>query len=163
MKKISPAIVGLITALLMIGLVLFIYKNKDSVPSSLQYLIYGIYALGIIASLLIYRNSAEFTGRFGSLFSQGFKCFIIVTISLVTFTGIFSLTHPEFAEESSQAYKDVLIQQKEKTPDQVEVETARYKKQYTLRLVSVSIFGYLIIGAGVTALGSALLTRRKHT
>jgi hypothetical protein len=38
---------------------------------------------------------------------------------------------------------------------------ATFKKQYTLKLVSGAIFGYLIIGAGVTAVISALLIRRK--
>jgi hypothetical protein len=69
--------------------------------------------------------------------------------------------HPEFAEESSVEYKAQLIAEKQKTPNEIEAEVADYKKQYTLRLVSISIFGYLIIGAGVTAVTSALLTRRK--
>ena len=160
-RMLSPALIGLITAALMILVVLFIYRERERVDTDLQYLVYIIYAIGIIASLLLYRFSPAFTGRFGGLFNQGFRCFIIVTICMVLFTGVFSAMHPEFAEESSQAYKTELLKQKEKTPEEVDRETASYKKQYTLRLVSVSIFGYLIIGAGVTAVTSALLTRRK--
>ncbi len=160
-RKIPPAVKGLITALLMILLVLFIYFKEDDVDPRLQYLIYAIYAGGVIWTLIAYRNSPAFTGSFGGLFSQGFKCFIVVTLVIVLFTAIFSLMHPEFAEESGEAYRQELIKQKDKTPEQIDQETARYKKQYTVRLVSVSIFGYLIIGVGVTAVGSALLTRRS--
>ena len=158
---ISPPLKGLITALLMIGIVLFIYINRKTATPTYQYLIYGVYAVGILWTLFDYRRSPAFTGKFGGLFAQGFRCFIIVTIVMVIFTGVFSAMHPEFAEENSQAYKEELIRQKQKTPDEIDKETEDYKKQYTLRLVSVSIFGYLIIGAGVTALGSALLTRRS--
>jgi hypothetical protein len=159
-RNIPPALKGLITAILMIGLVLFIYYNEETTNAALQYLIYGIYAAGVIWTLFSYRNSPAFTGKFGGLFGQGFRCFIIVTICMVAFTGAFSAMHPEFAEESSKLYKEELIKSKDKTPDDIARETAEYKKQYTLRLVSVSVFGYLIIGAGVTALGSVLLTRR---
>lgn len=159
-RTIPPALKGLVTAILMIGLVLFIYSRGKSVDPRLQYLIYAIYGAGVIWTLIAYRNSSSFTGRFGSLFNQGFRCFIVVTLSIVLFTAIFSNMHPEFAEESGEAYRLELIKQKDKTPDQIEKETADYKKQYTVRLISVSIFGYLIIGAGITALGSALLTRR---
>ena len=159
-RNFSPGLKGLITALLMIGVVLYIYFNEAKVNPNLQYLIYALYAGGVIWTLLAYKRSPIFTGTFGGLFAQGFRCFIIVTIIMVSFTGIFSLMHPEFAEDSARAYKVELLKERSKTPDEIEKEAADYKKQYTLRLVSVSIFGYLIIGAGVTALGSALLTRR---
>jgi hypothetical protein len=47
-------------------------------------------------------------------------------------------------------------------PTQVDPEVATYKKQYTLKLVSGAIFGYLIIGVVVTAAISAFLMRRKE-
>jgi hypothetical protein len=160
-NPISPAIKGLITATMMISLVLIIYYGGKDADPRLQYLIYIIYVGGIIWTLLSYRRSPAFTGTFGGLFSQGFKCFIVVTLVIVLFTGIFSWMHPEFAKESALAYREQLINEnKDKLPAEIEKETEEYQKQYTLKLVSVSIFGYLIIGAGVTALGSALLTRR---
>ncbi len=160
-KTIPPAIKGLITAVLMIGLVLAIYYAGDSADFRIQYLIYVLYAAGVVWTLMAYRNSDSFTGTFGGLFSQGFRCFIVVTLMIVAFTGIFSKMHPEFAEQSAAAYKEQLIEKKDKLPPAIEKEVAEYKKQYTIRLVSVSIFGYLIIGAGVTAVTAALLTRRK--
>lgn len=160
-KTIPPALKGLITAIVMIALVMAIYYGGDKVDPRLQYLIYAIYVGGVIWTLLAYRQSADFTGNFGGLFNQGFRCFLVVTLVIVAFTGIFSKMHPEFAEESSIEYKKQLIAEKQKTPTEIDAEVADYKKQYTLRLVSISIFGYLIIGAGVTAVTSALLTRRK--
>ncbi len=158
--QIPPAVKGLITAVLMIATFLVVFNtNKES--GGLQYIVYGFYGLGITWTLLSYRRSASFTGKFADLFSQGFRCFIVVTLSIALFYWIFNSMHPEFAEESAASFKERLMQSKDKMPPDIESEVATFKKQYTLKLVSGAIFGYLIIGVGVTGAGAALLSRRK--
>ena len=160
-KKITPAIKGTITAITMIAVFLGIYYSGKDADTRIQYLVYILYALGITWSLVAYRQSPDFTGKFGDLFSQGFKCFIIVTLLVTIFYAVFNYQHPEFRDEAATAYKEQLVKHKDKLPPDIESEVATFKKQYTLRLVSGAIFGYLIIGAGLTAALSALLTRRK--
>ena len=160
-KKLSTAIKGLITAVMMIVVFLGIYLSRKDADARLQYLIYILYALGIIWTVVAWRQSSAFTGKFGDIFSQGFKCFIVVTLVIALFYGIFNYQHPEFAEETAKSYKERLIKENQKLPPEIESEVATFKKQYTLKLVSGAIFGYLIIGAGVTAVASALLTRRR--
>jgi energy-coupling factor transporter transmembrane protein EcfT len=159
--KLSPAIKGLITAAFMIVVFLVIYKQGEDAPRGMQYLVYSIYGLGIIWTLLSYRQSASFTGKFGDIFSQGFKCFVVITLCVALFYGIFNYMHPEFREEMAVSMKETLLKSKDALPSQIDSEVATYKKQYILKLVSGAIFGYLIIGAGVTAAASALLTRRN--
>ena len=160
-KKLTPAIKGAITAIAMIAVFLGIYYSGKDADTRLQYLVYILYALGITWTLVAYRQSATFTGKFVDIFSQGFKCFIIVTLVIAIFYGIFNYQHPEFRDEAAVAYKEQLVKQKDVLPPVIESEVATFKKQYTLRLVSGAIFGYLIIGAGVTAVLSALLIKRK--
>lgn len=159
--KISPSIKGLVTAVLMITVILSIYYAGDTANRSIQYLVYVLYALGITWAIFAYRQSLSFTGKFKDLFSQGFKCFIVVTFIISIFYGWFNYLHPEFAEETANAYRESLINGNQTLPADIETEVATFKKQYTLKLVSGAIFGYLIIGAGVTAILSAILTRRK--
>ena len=159
--KTSPAIKGLITAALMIAVILGIYYSGKNADARLQYLVYIFYALGIAWTVFAYRQSASFTGKFGNIFSQGFKCFVVVTLIMAIFYAVFNYQHPEFAEEIAKTYKEQLIKENQKTPPEIETIILSFKKQYTLKLVSGAIFGYLIIGAGVTAAVSALLTRRK--
>ena len=156
-----PALKGFITGLLMTGVTLGVYYSNQPPGSPIQYIIYLIYGLGIIWTLLAFRRSSSFTGKFGALFSQGFRCFIVVTLVMVVFTFAFNKMHPEFAEESAQAYKELQIKQKDKFPADIENEVASYKKSYNIVIVYGAIFGYLIIGAGLTAAASALLIRRK--
>lgn len=159
--KLSPAVKGLITALIMIATALIIDAQKDTTDPRIQYLIFIVYGIGIIWTLLSFRLSASFTGRFTELFGQGFRCFIIVTLVMVIFTAVFIRMHPEFAEQEAAYQKEQLIKTKDKTPVEIDDLVAKVKKQYPVRYISASIFGYLIVGAAITAAASALLTRRK--
>ena len=80
---------------------------------------------------------------------------------MVIFTAVFIRMHPEFAEQEAAYQKEQLIKTKDKTPIEIEDLVAKVKKQYPIRYISASIFGYLIVGAGITAIASALLIRRK--
>lgn len=159
--KFSPAIKGIITAASMIALFLLLYQPQRNADSRLQYLVYGLYGFGIVWTLLVYRKSASFTGKFMETFSQGFKCFVVVTLCMALFYGIFNYLHPEFATEMAASYKEQLLKEKNHLPSEIEDAVATFKKQYTLKLVSGAIFGYLIIGTGITGVFSALLSLTK--
>ncbi len=159
--KLAPAIKGLITALLMIGTSLLTFYTLPA-SSPLHYLVFGVYAAGIVWALIAQRSAAGNTGSFWAYFNAGFRCFVIAILIMVVYTYIFNKMHPEFAEDSALVYrKELLVTAKDKTPDQIEEAVASYKKGYAMALVYGSIFGYLIIGVAVNAVTSALLTRRK--
>lgn len=160
--KILPAIKGVITAVLMMGIVLITYYSGMPANSPFQYLIYAFYALGIVWTIVAYRQSDLFTGKFGDTFGQGFRCFIVITLLMTTFTFGFSKIHPEFAEESGNAYREQMVKDKSKLPEDIDKEVSKYKKNYTTMLVYGSIIGYLIIGAGVTAAISVFIPKRKQ-
>ena len=161
MNKITPLIKGITTGVVLVIVSLSLFYSKLAVESKLHYSIYILYAIGIIWTLISYSRSASFTGKFADLFGQGFKCFIVVAFIMVAFTAIFSMLHPEFAEDSARYYKEDLLKAKNKTPLEIDEIVAKVKKQYTTSLVSLTIFGYLITGTIITAAGSALLMRRK--
>ena len=161
MKKITPLIKGIITGAVMIIVSLILYYSKIPVESNLHYTIYILYAAGIAWALISYSRSASYTGKFADIFGQGFRCFIVVALMMVAFTAIFSMQHPEFAEEAANYYKEDLIKEKNKTPEEIEQLVTAAKKQYTTGLVSLTIFGYLITGAVITAAGSAVLLMRR--
>jgi hypothetical protein len=159
--KLSPALKGLITAALMIGLSLFTFYTLAP-DSPLHYLVFGVYALGIVWTLIAHLKAAENTGRFWSYFNAGFRCFVVVILLMVLYTFVFNKMHPEFAEESAGIYKKELIASAtSKTPTEIDDAVASYKKGYTMAVIYGSIFTYLIIGVVVTALTSLILTRRN--
>lgn len=159
--NLSPSLKGLITAALMIGVFLLVFRISKTGSNTLQLGIYAIYAAGIAWTLLAYRSSPAFTAKFADAFQQGFRCFVVVTLSMALFYWIFNYFHPEFSEQTAQALREQLNADRSKLPTEVDDAVSTFKKQYTLKLVSGAIFGYLIIGAGITAAVSALIIRRK--
>ena len=124
---------------------------------------YVLYAAGIIWTLIEHSQMAQFTGKFQELFVQGFRCFIIVTLIMIVFTAVFSMTHPEMAEERAVIYREYMVkEEKSKTPAEIDQAVANYKKHYTAQLVSFSIFGYLIIGAIFTLAGAGFIMLRRN-
>ncbi len=158
--KLSPFLIGIITAVAMIIAAVFIFYSRQPASSLIQYAVYVLYGLGIIWALVQHRRSENYTGTFGDLFNQGFRCFIIVTLLMVLFTFVFTKLHPEFAEASAKYMREDLTAQK-KLPTEIDEMVAQYKNNYTTLIVFGAIFGYLIIGVVVTAAASFILSRRK--
>jgi MFS family permease len=161
MNKLTPLVKGIITGAVMVIVTLALYYSHLPAGSLLHYLIYIVYAAGITWTLISYKRSGAFTGKFADLFGQGFRCFIVTILIMVAFTYIFSMLHPEFAEEAAQYYREELVKGKNTTPEKIDELVAKAKKQYTTGIIYFTIFGYLIIGTIITAAGSALLMRRS--
>lgn len=159
--NLSPALKGLITGVLMASLIFILFTANFPANTPLAYVKDILYAGGIAWTLFAFTRSGAYKEGFGPLFGQGFRCFIVVTLVMVAFTSIFTLAHPEFKEEVGAQYKTQLISEKNKTPSEIEALVAKAKKQYIVSVVSVTIFRYLIVGAVLTAAGSAALMRRK--
>jgi hypothetical protein len=159
--KLSPLVKGLITGIAMViySLIAYNYIPKESL---LHWLVWGIYAVGIIWTLISWKNSDAYTGKFGDGFNTGFRCFIVAALIMVVFTFVFNKMHPELAGQYAKAYKEQLMKQKEKLQTDIDKEVENVRKNYNTVVLYGSIFGYLIIGAAVTAAASALLSRRKN-
>lgn len=159
--KFSPALIGLITGIVMIAIVMISYSSRLAENSPLQYLVYISYAGGIIWSVLFYLRSGATAGGFWDAFNPGLRCFVTAILVMIAFTIIFNKMHPEFTNESAALYRDMLVKEKGKTPAEMDELVAGFKNGYLTMLVYRSIFGYLIIGAAVTAVTAAITSRRK--
>ena len=162
MNRLTPLAKGLITAAAMLGLTLLIFYTHQSPDTKLNYLLYLVFAAGIVWTVIEYFMYVNGAAKFTELFGQGFRCFIVITLVMVLFTGIFSAAHPEFAEQDSKLYREFLDKEvKNKTPAEKDEMAAVAKKQYTTKLVYSAIFGYLILGSIFTAAGSAIIVLRR--
>jgi hypothetical protein len=158
--RLSPAIKGLITALVMIGVTLYINKLKDSFGAEIEYVVYAFYAAGILWTLYSHIKKSSAAPGFAELFGQGFRSFIVITLVMVAFTIVYLKAHPEIAEHESVLTKEYYLKQGDRTLPEIEELAGKAKKQYNVTFVSISIFRYLLIGAVLSAAGSALLRKR---
>ncbi len=159
--RLSPVIKGFITAAVMIAATLLIDARRTELDPRWQYLVFIIYGAGIVWTLISFHRSGTVRGKFSAYFGQAFRCFIIVIIMMVAFTAIYLKVHPEYAAQEAQITREYYLKKGDKTPAELDDIAEKAKKQYPVTFISISIFGYLIIGAVVSAGISALLTRRQ--
>ena len=161
LKNLNATKKGLVTGLMMIALSLLFYFTKQPFDSPTQYLIYLLYAFGIVWTLYDFQRTADKSAKFGEYFLQGFKCFIVVTLLMALFTIGFNLLHPEFKAEGAAAYREQLLKEGNKTLPEIEANIKKMKELYMPILIAQAIFSYLFIGAFVTLVSSLLFRSRK--
>lgn len=143
----------------MMAAILAGYQESLTNANTAQGIAYGLYALGVGASIYFNKSGIQ---KFGDYFSLGFRSFIITTLLLVVFTAIFNYLHPEIANESAELFKADLIKTQNRTPTEIEQDVKLYKEGFATAIISRAIFGYLVFGALAAAISSFLLTLQKR-
>lgn len=161
LQNLNATAKGLLTGAAMISISLVIFYSGQPFDSPLQYLIYAVYAGGIIWTIYGFSRSEQNTNKFPGFFLQGFKCFIVITLLMVMFTFVFNKLHPEFKEDMVKAYRNELVKKGNSTPAEILKNIEQAKDYYLTMLISGAIFGYLLIGAVITAATSLLFMKRK--
>ena len=161
MKAGTPTKKGLLTGIVMILVSVIIFYTKGNFQNSLQYITYTIYVAGIIWTLWEHSKRPTAKHTFGDYFSQGFKCFIVVTLLMVIFTAVFLLLQPQLKDEMAMIYKQDLIKTGDNTPNEIDEKIKMARKSFIPALIMGAVFGYLVIGAMVTAITSAVFLQKR--
>jgi Protein of unknown function (DUF4199) len=162
MTNITPRTKGLITAVIMMGLALFFfYVLKKPFDSSYQFIIYTVYAAGIIWCLLDFKKTAPADSKFKDFFSAGFKMFVIVTLIMVFFVLIFFYLNPQITETRLAENNKLLLAEGNHTPAEIEKNANEMKRIFIPMMLGITTFMYLFLGALITAITSAFLSQKK--
>src|SRR5258706_2441347 len=129
MNRITPLIKGLITGVAMIAFSLVVFYASVPVDSGIQYVGYAIFAGGIAWTLIDYSRSPDYSGKFGDIFGQGFRCFILVALLLGIFTAVDGWMHPEIVAEAAKNYTADLLKQGNRTPAEIDTIVTNAKTQ----------------------------------
>jgi len=150
---------GLITGICMIAISAGIYYYKGSFQNNLQYITYAVYIAGITWSLVDFSRKAGSVRTFKNLFTEGFKCFIVITLLMVAFTWVFLKMNPSMKEEMAVQYRAELSVQGNYTPAETDNKVNMAKEFFLTGLIAAAIFGYLLIGSIITVIGSLFLKK----
>ncbi|HMG82668.1 MAG TPA: hypothetical protein VK559_06515 [Ferruginibacter sp.] len=162
MKKITAGRKGLITVIVMIILSLvFFYVLKQPIDSSYQNIIYCVYAIGILWSLIDYGRTATSATKFNEYFSEGFKTFIMVTFLMVIYTLIIYLCNPQIKEAKLALNNQMVLQQGDHTPMEIAENAAQLRSIFIPMTLAVYTFVYLVMGALITTISSAVIGQMK--
>jgi Protein of unknown function (DUF4199) len=161
LNKLSATIKGLITGLAMVALSLVFVLLKQQPTGLPQYLIYIIYTLGIVWTLLIFHKNNTEALTFKPYFSEGFKCFIVVTLLMVIYTFVFFKIDHTYQDAMASQLRQDLVKTGNATPVEIDKQVSTMKANFALLYTGGAVFFYLFIGALVTAVTGAFLTSKK--
>lgn len=142
---------------LSLGFVL-LKKQPTGLP---QYLIYLIYTVGIVWTLLSFHKSNTVVSTFKIYFSEGFKCFIVVTLLMVIYTFVFFKIDHTYQDAMASQLRQDLVKTGNATPAEIDKQVTTMKANFALLYTGGAVFFYLFIGALVTAVTSAFITSKK--
>ena len=163
MTNISARNKGLITGAVMIVMSVCIYLTRKNFENGLQYIVYSTYVAGILWTLFTFKKETGGNATFKQYFSEGFKCFIVVTLLMVLFTLVFILLHPEMKEQVAISAQKEFESSKDLTPADVENRVAIAKKMFLPGLLMGAVFGYLVIGALISVITAGFLSAKKNS
>ncbi|WP_018628607.1 DUF4199 family protein [Niabella aurantiaca] len=151
---------GLITGLLMVCAGILMFWKDVPLNSPLQYIGFLIFGAGIVWAVYA---AAKWSGaRFGTLFNQGFRCFVVVALIMSVYTFIFWKANPEIINKNIAETKAYLLKNpQDRTPAEIEEQAKNTLKYYIPIKVSGSVFGYLLTGVVVTTVVAGILSLSK--
>ncbi len=161
MKNISAKYIGLITGALMVlvSLMMF-YQFHLPDTGTVKYICFSIYSVGIIFSLLDYKNNNE-QKDFKEYFSEGFKTFVVVCLIMAIFTWIFYKMNPQIFDKIIEEINKINAQDTNKTPQEVFENGEKIRSIQIPMNVAMNTIMYMVIGALVTLIGAGFLSQKK--
>lgn len=164
-NKITPAVKGLITGILMVVMLLIFHVTGVEDTSPIRLLIYFIYGIGMVWAIVAFSKSSP-RSSFGNLFNAGFKCFIIVVILIVIYTIIFYKIYytmnPDVVESSLEAYRQHLtVTEPNLTPGEIDERVNGVRQNPVIGHVYKEALFNFLIGAIVTAATAGTLSLSK--
>jgi len=158
--KLNATYKGLITGFMMV-LISTYFGVKHDLANPLMFATFVIYIVGVMWTLLSFSLTTGNDGKFMTLFGEGFKCFVIVTLLMVIFWWIYLKLNPQEIEQGIEAGKKMMQQQGNYTPAEIEAQAIEKRKHALTVLISFNVLKYLILGTLITIFGTLLIPKRK--
>lgn len=162
MKNISAKYIGLITGgiMVLVSLLMF-YQFHFPDTGVVKYVCYSLYTVGVIFSLINFKNNNTSEKDFKDYFSEGFKTFVVVCLIMALFTWIFYKMNPQIFDKVIEEINKINSLDKNKTPQEVIENGEKIRSVRIPMMVAVNTIMYMVIGALVTLIGSGFLSQKK--
>lgn len=158
--KITATYKGLITGVVMILLsLLFFYGLKYPVNGYNHLVVMGVYVIGILWSLILFKISSTEDRSMKEYFSEGFKTFIVATLFIVVYTIIFYKLNPQLLEARLKENAELAAKQPNYTPMDIENNTKQIRNNFTTMMIAITTISHLILGSLVSLIGGVALSQ----
>jgi len=151
---------GLITGGIMVVVSYITFYLTGTIETRLKYIVFAIYILGLLWTLLTYYQSGNEPKSFKQYFNQGFGCFTVVTFMMVVYKYFLLKTNPQIKVNAIEDARKAMEASGQRTPEEINQLIEMGKNKFNLINISVDAFGYLFIGALIALIASGFLSGR---
>jgi hypothetical protein len=131
------------------------------VNGSNQYMVLLLFIAGIAWTLLDFRQTVRDTAGFKDYFSEGFKCFIVITLLMVIYTFAFYKLNPQIMENGIKENNILVMKEGNHTPAEIEENANKLRNIFMPMMLAINTMKYLFLGALVSLVGAGFLVKRK--
>jgi len=130
--------------------------------SSVRYISFGIFIIGIIWSVNNYGKQIDHNATFGNYFAHGFKITALVTAIMIIYVIIFIYLFPDVKEKGMEAARKSMQQRGNLSPEQINQSMEFTKKFFMVFIIAGTLLGYLIFGAIASLVGAAVTKKNPR-
>jgi hypothetical protein len=161
-KVTSPAIKGIVIALILIVYSLIIQYTGQAQNKSLSFISFVVLIVGIIWSCINYAKQLNANVTYGNVFADGFKVTAAVTALICIFSYLlFNVISPELKEEALRQIQTSL--EKSKVSDeQMEKTLGFMRENFTVTTVGTQMLLFLITGVVASLIGAAVAKKNPE-
>lgn len=161
MQKLNSTKKGLIISLILVMMqLLSFYILGNPVKSNWQIWTYSTYIIGLIWVVATARFQMHHS-HIKSLFTEGFKAFIVVTLVTTFYTYIFYKINPQICEMGIAENNQLIIKQGNKTPAEIAENSQQFRAIFIPMMLATNIFLDLLIGAVTAMFCAGIFSKRK--
>ncbi|MBO9561989.1 MAG: DUF4199 family protein [Niastella sp.] len=159
-KTTSAVTIGLLASLVLIVLALVIYFANLYTERWIQYVSIAIFGGSIIWGVVNHGKETGYQATFGGLFGFGFKIVAVITVLMVAYTIAQGFLFPEIKEKFVEQARIEAAKNPNADPNQIEQGIQWFEKNFTMFMIFILLFWYVISGA-IAALIGAAVTKKK--
>lgn len=164
MQKLTSTQIGLFSAVAMIITSLIGYVVlRLPVEHNFQLIVYGWLIAGIVWAIFRTKEANPTEATFKALFQTGFRVFMVVSLLMAVFTGIYFSQQESFRDQKIKENTELLKQAGNHTPTEIAQNEERLRDIFLPMMISGAIFRYLIVGALVSVVAAGFLQRKSIT
>ncbi len=161
MKQLNSSKKGIIISVILIVIQLIsFYILENQIKSKSQIIIYITYVIGLIWVVAAARFQMQLF-HIKSLFSEGFKAFIVVTLVTTFFTYIFYKINPQICETGIAENNLLIMKQGNKTPAEIAENSQQFRAIFIPMMLATNIFIHLLIGAVTSMFCAGIFSKRQ--
>jgi hypothetical protein len=161
MSQINVLKKGLIISFLIIASSLFtFYVLNWSEKGNIQYINIGLFVLGIFWTVYETSRKEEFV-TIKTMFNDGFKYFMLVTLLLTIFTFIFYRLNPQILETVLVENNKLIATAKNKTPAEISENSKKIRSIFMPMMLMFTVIRYLLLGSISSLVTAYFIQLRK--